>query len=69
MTKWIIWQSFCFITQRGFSTYKRKNCSRAYKRKVVITGRFSDSTAAYQGYGRGISLELIDSLDKLQQAE
>jgi dTMP kinase len=31
--------------------------------EVVITDRFSDSTAAYQGYGRGIALELIDSLD------
>jgi dTMP kinase len=30
---------------------------------VVITDRFSDSTVAYQGYGRGIALELIDSLD------
>lgn len=32
--------------------------------KVVITDRFSDSTVAYQGYGRGINLKLIDSLDK-----
>lgn len=32
--------------------------------KVVITDRFSDSTVAYQGFGRGISLKLIDSLDK-----
>ena len=31
---------------------------------MVITDRFSDSTVAYQGYGRGISLKLIDSLDK-----
>jgi dTMP kinase len=30
---------------------------------VVITDRFSDSTMAYQGYGRGIDLKLIDSLD------
>lgn len=33
--------------------------------KVVITDRFSDSTVAYQGYGRGISLKLIDSLDRI----
>ena len=32
--------------------------------RVVITDRFSDSTIAYQGFGRGISLKLIDSLDK-----
>lgn len=32
---------------------------------IVITDRFSDSTVAYQGYGRGIDLKLIDSLDTL----
>lgn len=31
--------------------------------EVVITDRFSDSTVAYQGYGRGIDLKLIDALD------
>jgi dTMP kinase len=30
---------------------------------IVITDRFSDSTIAYQGYGRGFDLELIHSLD------
>ena len=30
---------------------------------IVITDRFSDSTVAYQGYARGINLQLIDSLD------
>lgn len=30
---------------------------------IVITDRFSDSTIAYQGFGRGIDLKLIDSLD------
>lgn len=33
--------------------------------EIVITDRFSDSTVAYQGYGRGISLALIDSLDMI----
>jgi len=33
--------------------------------KVVITDRFSDSTVAYQGYGRGIDLSLILSIDKI----
>jgi dTMP kinase len=33
--------------------------------KVVITDRFSDSTAAYQGYGRGIAMSLIESMDKI----
>jgi dTMP kinase len=32
---------------------------------IVITDRFSDSTVAYQGYGRGINLALIDSLDTI----
>lgn len=32
---------------------------------IVVTDRFSDSTVAYQGYGRGIDLELIQSLDLL----
>jgi dTMP kinase len=30
---------------------------------IVVTDRFSDSTTAYQGYGRGINLELIETLD------
>jgi len=33
--------------------------------KVVITDRFSDSTLAYQGYGRGIDRELIATLDRI----
>ncbi|HTZ17804.1 MAG TPA: dTMP kinase [Dissulfurispiraceae bacterium] len=33
--------------------------------KIVITDRFSDSTFAYQGYGRGIDSALIYALDKI----
>lgn len=33
--------------------------------KVVITDRFSDSTIAYQGYGRGIDLNLLKTLDDI----
>jgi dTMP kinase len=32
---------------------------------IVITDRFTDSTKAYQGYGRGIDLKLIDLLEKI----
>jgi dTMP kinase len=30
---------------------------------VVLCDRFTDSTRAYQGYGRGVSLELVDQVD------
>lgn len=31
--------------------------------KIVVTDRFTDSTIAYQGYGRGIDIELLKSID------
>lgn len=34
------------------------------KGAIVITDRFTDSTVAYQGYGRGIDLSLIRSLER-----
>ena len=33
--------------------------------KHVLCDRFSDSTRAYQGYGRGVPLEVIDQVDRL----
>lgn len=33
--------------------------------KIVITDRFTDSTVAYQGYGRGIDISLIMSIDNI----
>lgn len=33
--------------------------------KIIITDRFSDSTVAYQCYGRGIDRALVASLDRL----
>lgn len=32
---------------------------------VVITDRFTDSTFAYQGYGRGIDPDLLESIDRI----
>ena len=32
---------------------------------IVVTDRFSDSTTAYQGYGRGIDIEIIESLNRI----
>jgi len=35
------------------------------KGTIVITDRFTDSTIAYQGYGRGIDLEVIETLNEI----
>ncbi len=35
------------------------------KGKIVISDRFTDSTKAYQGYGRGVPLEMIEKLDAM----
>ncbi|HEY9885816.1 MAG TPA: dTMP kinase [Vampirovibrionales bacterium] len=35
------------------------------KNLIIICDRFADSTLAYQGYGRGLSLELINDLNKI----
>ncbi len=36
--------------------------------KIVLCDRFSDATLAYQGYGRGLDLEMIRSLDRVVTA-
>lgn len=33
--------------------------------RIVVCDRYTDSTLAYQGYGRGLSLRLIRSLDRI----
>ncbi len=53
--------------------YSADRCQHLYEKvlpsirsgKIVITDRFSDSTLAYQGFGRGIDMELIRALDKI----
>lgn len=37
--------------------------------KLVVSDRFTDSTLAYQGYGRGLSLRMIRSLDRIMTGE
>jgi len=39
------------------------------KGAIVITDRFTDSTVAYQGYGRGIDLNIIHSLKRMVAAD
>lgn len=34
-------------------------------KRIIIIDRFIDSTVAYQGYGRGLSLEIITLLNKI----
>ena len=36
----------------------------SYKKKVILIDRFTDSTIAYQHYGMGINLKLINLLNK-----
>ena len=36
--------------------------------KIVLCDRFSDATLAYQGFGRGLSLEFIKSLNEFSAA-
>lgn len=37
--------------------------------RVVVSDRFTDSTLAYQGHGRGLPLRLVRSLDRIMTGE
>ena len=39
------------------------------KKKLILCDRYIDSTLAYQGYGRGLSLDLINDLNNLVTRE
>ena len=41
-----------------------KIIKKNYKRKIILIDRFIDSTVAYQHYGMGINLNLINSINK-----
>ena len=38
--------------------------NNSYKKKVIIIDRFTDSTIAYQHYGMGVGINLINTLNK-----
>jgi dTMP kinase len=40
-------------------------CPSLKKGEIVICDRFADSTVAYQGYGRGLDLKVIDSINAI----
>ena len=51
-----------------FEASRAELCRKVIKpalaeRKVVVVDRFTDSTIAYQGYGRGVNLEVINTLN------
>ena len=37
---------------------------KSYKKKIVLIDRFTDSTVAYQHYGMGVDINLINNLNK-----
>ena len=37
---------------------------RHYKKKIILIDRFTDSTVAYQHYGLGVNLNLINTINK-----
>ncbi len=52
-----------YIAARGFHV-KNLIKPELSKGNIVICDRFSDSTIAYQGYGRGLPIDLIKKMDE-----
>ena len=52
---------FLYLAARSENIQVLKN---NYKKKIILIDRFIDSTTAYQHYGFGINLKMIDSLNK-----
>ena len=38
---------------------------KSYKKKIILIDRFTDSTIAYQHYGMGVNLKIINLINKL----
>jgi len=55
---------FLYLAARA-QIVREKILPALQKGKVVICDRFEDSTVAYQGYGRGISLKIIEAMSWL----
>lgn len=51
---------FLYLAARN-ELVKKSILPELNKKKVIILDRFIDSTLAYQGYGRGIPIELIET--------
>ncbi len=41
-----------------------KELNKHYKKKIILIDRFTDSTIAYQHYGLGVNLSLINTINK-----
>jgi len=74
ITKWLKWHKEFTLSATGelllFNASRNQLCNEVIvpalnEGKVVICDRFSDSTIAYQGYGRGLDFGIIQSLNRL----